>query len=160
MSLITAKQIQILYALGAKTGTLEQGNKDDNLHIIVNRVSGKNSIKELTQKEFKLVADELKEMLPPTTVTLRDEKSKNVTKMITKDQQRTAWALVYKLIEIDKGDKSEACKRLCGTIKKVCKVETTVYSPFKNVTSKMGIVLIENLKRYVSSAEGETKESG
>ncbi len=150
MSLITKKQIQILYALGSKTGTLENGNKDDDLHIIVSRITGKSSIKELTQKEYKLVVDELKAFLP-------NDKGKveNKPTLITEKQKSLAWRFVYRLIELDATEsKATAGERMLGAINKVLKKGVTdVKAPFKDITQEEGEKLIENLKRYVRSAE-------
>ncbi len=150
MALITPKQIQVIYALGSKTGTLESGNKDDELHSIVFRVSGKASIKELTQKDFKAVTDELHKYL-------------NDENKITEKQKGLAWRYIYRLVELDTSEsKAKAGTRMVGAIKKILELEVTdIKKPFDNVTAEQGEKLIENLKRYVKTAEkkqGKSKE--
>lgn len=167
---ISKKQIQIIYALGAKTGTLEQGNKDDALHIIVERVTGKNSVKELTEQEFNAVAYELRALLPAeerkeskgkTKEELKDEKEEveEVAGMITSKQQALAWRFIYRLAELDPNSEVSNGKRLCGAIEKLCGVSSHASEPFRFVTFEMGEKLIENLKRYVRSAERRAKSS-
>ncbi len=147
MAKITPKQIQIVHTLGSRTGTKEQGNREDALHSIVFRVAGKTSIKELTQKEFKDVVDELNKYLPKVD-------------MMTEKQIKFAWGCVYKLRDLDTSDnKATAGKRMIGTIKKVLDVD--VDNPkymFQGLTKAQGEKLIENLKRYVSSAEAKAKK--
>ena len=41
-------QTQTLYSLAAVLGLVESGNKEDPFHMIVYRISGKTSVRELT----------------------------------------------------------------------------------------------------------------
>lgn len=49
---MTKQQIQRIYAMGAVLGILESGNKRDNLHLLVESITGKDSISSLTQEEI------------------------------------------------------------------------------------------------------------
>lgn len=44
-------QTQALYSLAAVLGLVESGNKEDPFHMIVYRISGKTSVRELTPPE-------------------------------------------------------------------------------------------------------------
>lgn len=147
MTKIKSKQIQIIYALGSNAGLVEQGNKDDELHIIVERVTGKTSIKELSQKDFKAVVDEVNKYLPKVD-------------LMTEKQQKLAWRYIYRLIELDQNEsKAKAIDRMAGTINKVLDITVEdIKKPFKNVTKEQGEKLIEQLKRYVLSAERKNKK--
>ncbi len=142
MTKITAKQIQVIYALGAKTGTLEHGNKDDELHSIVYRVCGKTSIKDLTDVDFRSVVATLNGYLPQVD-------------MMTDKQKGKAWRYIYRLVELDQNEsKGKAGTRMLGAIKKILNVEAEdVKNPFKGLTLEQGEKLIESLKRYVVTAE-------
>ncbi len=75
--------------------------------------------------------------------------------MMTEKQIKLAWRYVYRLVELDQSEnKAEAGERMFGAIKKVLGVEeANVRYPFKKITKEQGEKLIENLKRYVLSAE-------
>lgn len=147
MTKIKPKQIQIVYALGANAGLVEHGNKDDELHIIVERITGKTSVKELSQKDFKAVVDELHNYLGKVD-------------LMTKDQQRLAWRYIYRLIELDKSEnKATAGNRMVGAIGKILDIKVEdITKPFKDITKADGQKLIEQLKRYVLSEERKNKK--
>ena len=50
-----AQRTQRIYALGSRLGLLENGNKDDLLHNLVIRLTGKSHISSLTEAEYKTV---------------------------------------------------------------------------------------------------------
>ena len=52
-----------IYSLGAVCGIVESGSHDDELHVLVYRVTGKSSVKELTEDEALSVIKELREYL-------------------------------------------------------------------------------------------------
>lgn len=168
MAAITKQQIRRVYALGAAAGILESGNQDDNLHVVVRRISGKDSVSSLTGEEFIDVERELlsltklanrKPLAPPppkTSFSAADAPPG----MMNKKQQRKAWALIYDLIELDHTSKADAGKRMCGAIKKILGVDARLERPFEWITFAQGIDLIEKLKRYVSSATYRAKKRG
>lgn len=51
-------QTQTLYSLAAVLGLVESGNKEDPFHMIVYRISGKTSVRELTPPEAAAVEAE------------------------------------------------------------------------------------------------------
>ena len=60
---ITKEEIRRIYALGAAAGLLESGNREDALHCVVQRITGKDSVSALTNSEFRAVQTELMEKL-------------------------------------------------------------------------------------------------
>ena len=74
----TAPQIRAIYALGSKLG-INQNNREDNLHQLVYSITGKESIKGLTNYEAARVQSELANMerkvhaadIPPGKITAK-----------------------------------------------------------------------------------------
>lgn len=160
---ISKEQIKRIYALGSVVGILESGNKDDDLHNLVYSLTGKESIKALSETEFKKVENALMENMkiyrdnkaPKPRAKSKDDA---VPGMMTKEQQSLAWRFIYRLIELDPKDNSAtAGERMVGAIRKILNVHADVKNPFVWVTFDQGIKLIEQLKRYVRSAEAKAK---
>lgn len=61
--MLKPQQTQRLYAMGARLGLVETGNKNDLLHELVYGISEKSSIRELSEQEYKAVVKELAERL-------------------------------------------------------------------------------------------------
>ena len=51
--MLKPQQTQRIYAMGARLGLVESGNKNDLLHELVFSISQKNSVRELDEKEYK-----------------------------------------------------------------------------------------------------------
>lgn len=154
-----------IYALGAVTGVLESGNKNDLLHTIVQGISGKDSVKALTKAEALKVIRKL-EQLPKKA---RKPKKKVEPPypgaqpgMMSVPEQEKAWALVYELIDFDKKDgvpgKGTAGERMAGAIKKILHMDVDLSDPFRWVDTDQSWRLIEQLKRYVSSRKATSQE--
>ncbi len=163
MGAITKEQVRRIYALGAAAGVLESGNKDDNLHAIVMRVTGKGSVKDLSDGDFYNVERELLPLLQGKSrrAPLPPAATDNTPAgRMNKAQQRLAWRYIYRLIELDdKKSKATAGERMVGVIKKELLVDATVEEPFRWLTPYTGGQLIEKLKRYVASAERRKERS-
>jgi len=164
MGAITKEQVRRIYALGAEAGILESGNKDDDLHAVVRRVTNKDSVTSLTEKEFYQVEKELLPLLKgksrrqPIPPSVRDDATP--PGRMGKEQQSKAWALMYQLIELDTAkSKATAGERMVGAIKAILDVDARIEEPFKWLSRENGHTLIEKLKRYVRSAE-RRKERG
>lgn len=159
---MTAQQIQQIYSLGAKIGIV--GNdKNDDLHAFIESLTGKNSIKALDENEYKTVVKELvKRAGTPDKASKKSTKTYNQNPGgMTPGQQKKVWYLMYQLAGCDKqpspipiGD------RLCGIIKKELKIDAVSENPFEWLTYQEGSVLIERLKKYVSSAEKKAMRGG
>ena len=74
--------------------------------------------------------------------------------MMSAAQQKNAWKLVYRLRDLD-ADRSAATvgERMVGAIRKVFNMDVQVGNPFQWLDAANGGMLIEELKRYVRSAE-------
>ena len=141
-----AKITRKLYALAAKLNLLERGNPEDDFHIIVFRITGKNHVSELTEKEEKAVLTELTEM----------EQIAENSRKIGIRQQNKVWALIYELCKIDPSDAKPA-ERLCGAVEKILGKSSAKSDPFRWVKDDDAAKLINTLNRYVKSAKKKRK---
>lgn len=162
--MITKEQIRRINALGAGCGLLERGNKDDPLHGIVFSVSGKSSIKELTEKEFFAVQHELIERMKlsnhdaPLKCKARKEPAPG---MMTLSQQDLAFRFIYRLKELDVVPSSATVgERMVGAIGKILGITAGTDEPFLWINFDSGEKLIEVLKKYVRSAERKAERAG
>lgn len=167
MANITKEQIRRIYSLGAASGLLESGNKDDNLHALVSRIAGKDSVSALTSKEFEAVERELlplvqyKNHKAPLKNTKKKTKIETAPGMMNEAQQSLAWRMIYRLRELDeKKSSATAGERMVGAIKKILGTDARVENPFEWITQENGAALIEKLKRYVRSAEARVRKRG
>lgn len=141
-----AKMTRKLYAIAAELNLLERGNPEDPFHQIVYRITGKEHVSRLNQKEEKAVLAELLEY---------KEIEENPQK-ISPAHRRKVWALIYELCRVDPSD-AEAGERLCGAIEKILNTSSFRRNPFRWVKGRDADKLIETLKRYVKSAERKAK---
>lgn len=141
-----AKMTRRLYAIAAELNLLERGNPEDPFHVIVYRITRKEHVSELNQKEEKAV---LKELLSYRTT---EENPKKMSRAhISK-----AWALIYELCDVDPSDAKPA-ERLCGAVEKILNTSSFRRDPFRWVKEDDANKLIETLKRYIKSAERKMK---
>ena len=72
---------------------------------------------------------------------------------MSKDQQCMVWYLMYQLKALDQHPRSASLgERLRGIIKRELHVDVTSEQPFLWLDYQQGSLLIERLKKYVSSA--------
>jgi hypothetical protein len=167
MAAITKEQIKRIYALGAGAGLLERGSKEDDLHALVYRIAGKDSISALAGSEFHTVERELLKLmqLGNRQTPLKREGRRRpdapapAPGMMTLEQQGRAWRLIYRLCELEPRQ-ATAGERMCGAVRKILGIEAGVEAPFRWVSMEDGSRLIEQLKRYVRTAERKKKEAG
>ena len=166
----TKEQIKRIYGLGAGLGIIGKG-RDDMLHEIVYGITGKESVKELNDKEFKAVQHELISRMQLSNPNHPEHKTKPKPKksdeeigcngMATKEQQALCWRYCYRLKELDPNPRSaDVGDRLVGAINKVLGVTASKKEPFKWVKQEQCSQLIEQLKRYVNTAERRHKRQG
>lgn len=164
MAAITKEQIKRIYALGGALGLVETGNRDDHLHNMVNRLAGKKSISSLTAQEFQAVERELLSLMQYKNhqAPLKAKpKPDTAPGMINAAQQGLAWRMIYRLQELDpKKSKATAGERMVGAIKRILGIDAGTEKPFEWVTFDQAQQLIEQLKRYVRSAEGAARKRG
>jgi hypothetical protein len=125
----------------------------------------KNSISELSGAEFSTVERELLRLMrydsrPAPMKTARRKKGEDVPGMMTEAQQNLAWRMIYRLCELDERKGATPGERMCGAIRKILGIEAGIEAPFRWVDFDAGARLIEQLKRYVRSAEKKKKEAG
>ena len=146
------KQTHKLYALAAVLGILESGNPDDNFHTLVHRLTGKYHVSELTRSEAGTVEAELHRMLVNQGL-YKPKQREEVPDMMTGKQQAKAWALAYRLAELDGNQNADAKQRLARAVRKTLGITAPPDAPLKWVRKADGIRLIEALKKIVAHAE-------
>ena len=145
-----------LYALASGLGLVERKSNDDPFHQLVYGITGKEHVSELTAAEAGAVQAELQERMRLKNHSEPLKKKKAVKEavpgMMTAAQQGLAWRLVYRLDELELTDASVS-ERLIGAIEKILGITAARAEPFRWVNFENGSKLIEQLKRYVRSAE-------
>lgn len=160
MTPITKEQIKRLYALGSGLGIVGRG-REDMLHTLVEAMTGKESVSSLTQDEFKKVQGELLNRMRGANRPVPEPKTRKIQEavpagMMPREQQSLAWRMIYRLQELDPEEKETYAtpgERMCGAIKKILSIHADVKEPFRWVGFDQGQQLVEQLKRYVRSAE-------
>lgn len=165
----TKEQIRRIYGMGAVLG-IKGSDKDDLLHELIYGITGKTSVKELNDKEAQSVISELIHRMrfgnsdSSKTKSPKKRKSENDGSygMATKEQQNLCWRYCYRLKELDPSpDSADVGDRMVGAIRKVCGTNiVTKEDPFRCVTQEACAKLIEQLKRYVNTAERRAKRQG
>lgn len=160
--MLKPQQTQRIYAIGARLGLVESGNKNDLLHELVYSIAQKSSVRELDEQEYKKVVAELANKLrianltEPKTVhpfKAKKREDKGIGK-ISDGQTRKVWQLMYSLEKLDKKPSSAKLgDRLCGIIKKELHIDALPKDPFAWLTYQQGVKLIEILKKYIANAQ-------
>lgn len=150
-----------LYAMAATLGLLERGSEEDAFHQLVYGLTGKEHVSELSPAEANAVQRELQCRLRSAApnVTKKRSRKKDVSGMMTAAQQKKAWSLIYRLDEIEPKEVPEV-ERLIGAIEKVLGITASRVDPFRWINFDDGTKLIEQLKRYVRSAERKAAKAG
>lgn len=148
-----------LYAIAAKNGLVEHGNKEDPFHQIVYSVTGKTSVKDLTSREMQKVENEIRSRISENVSGDKIKSQEAVSGMMSPAQQSLAWRLMYQIqrYDIKISDKSVGA-RLAGVVRKTLEISASDTDPLKWVNAENGNKLIETLKRYVKSAEKKYKK--
>lgn len=141
-----------LYAIAAKNGLVENGNKEDEFHQIIYGITGKLSVKDLTDREMKIVENEIFQRTKISGDRVKSQEA--VAGMMPPAQQSLAWRLMYQIQRYDvKISNKTVGARLAGVVRKTLKISASDTEPLKWVNAENGNKLIETLKRYVKSAE-------
>ena len=143
-----------LYAVASLAGLVEPGNKEDPFHQIVYSVTGKTSVKDLSEREMKQVESEIKIRIGEKVSGKKVKNQEKIAGMMSPAQQSLAWRLMYQIqrYDVKMSDKTVGA-RLAGIVRKTLKISASDTDPLKWVTAENGNKLIETLKRYVKSAE-------
>lgn len=159
----SAALIRSIYAMGTSLG-INGNSREDNLHQLVYGMTGKESIKSLTDPEAARVRSELMEMMKGTeNIRQYGSKKKPIDippGKMTEGQQNKAWQLIYKLCEIDPSN-VPAPDRMKGAARKILDRELNMNSnnPFRMISVAEGSRFIDTLKKYVESAERKAKRN-
>lgn len=133
--------IKAIYATANKLGLCDRiAPEEDELHQIVYRTTGKQSVSKLSDAELKKVLAELDNLKPK----------------ITKAQHGKAWSLFYKLKELSPGTASDG-ERMAGIVQKACGKKVRHIKPLQYLDSSDAEKVIETIKRYIRSCENKNK---
>lgn len=160
--MLKPQQTQRIYAMGARLGLVESGNKNDLLHELVYSIAQKSSVRELDEQEYKKVVAELANKLRIASLTepktvhpfkAKKREDKGIGKM-SDGQIDKVWRLMYILQELDEKPSSASLgKRVSGIIKKELHIDALPKKPFAWLTYQQGVKLIEILKKYIANAQ-------
>lgn len=153
MRQIEPYQIKKIYAIGSRLGITSAG-RDDDLHAMVQGMTGKGSIRALTYKEASAVIARLAELqggqAPPSRKRAHGHPSRPGG--VTSGQQKKIWALMYELQKHDEvPNHTPLGDRLCAVIKKELGTDAIARTPFAWLDFEQGSQLIEALKKYVEN---------
>lgn len=144
--------IQKIYGMASVLGMVEQDSKEDALHQLVYGITGKASVRELTQKEQNTVIAELRKRLRTERPNNQKEPERNRPNKMTPNQKKKAWALLHELAELTPSD-AEIEKRMAGIVRKELHITSSAADPLRWASFSDGSKLIEQLKRYVRHAK-------
>ncbi len=163
---ITKEEIRRIYALGAGAGlVMSSGSREDLLHDVVRRMTGKDSVSALTHDEFRAVQYELMEKLKMKNrqepLSRKSKRHEELPGGVTADQQRKIWRLMFLLRDMDEiTSRATLGERLCGIIRKQLHRDCTQEQPFRFLSMADGWRLIEILKRIVDHTSGKEADGG
>lgn len=145
-------QVKKIYAIANAMGLVNPRDAPDELHLLVQAITGRESVKALTYSEANKVIAELDRLQggPP----LKPKTHAEIPGGPTDGQQRKVWALMYKLQRFDRTPiETPLGDRLCGIIKKELKINSVPEKPFVWLNQELANKLIEILKAYIRNAK-------
>lgn len=146
-----------LYALANGLGLVENGSKEDPFHQLVYGLTGKEHVSDLTPSEARTVQAELMKRMQLKNhdkPLKKKQEEESEPDMMTVPMKNYAKFLAHRLEELDEKNPSVPANfRLAGAVRKVLGVTAPDNEPLKWVHFQDGMKLIEQLKRYVRSAE-------
>lgn len=147
-----------IYALGARLGMVDRDDHGDALHALVQGLTGKGGVSELTPEEGQLVEMELRRRAAASKGA--DRAAKPARKYheapgrMTAGQQKMVWYLMFELEKYDPAPAGVQLRdRLCGLISHQFKTTAFPADPFRFLTAAQGAALIEGLKALATRAE-------
>lgn len=163
---MSVEKRRTIYGMATQLGIYDKNNKDDDLHAIVHRLTGKESIGQLTDKDASLVIRELVKLKGGRTAPTdraKPPKKKDPPQhrpgMINPKQQKAVWFYMYRLEELDEETSPvPRAERLCAIIKKNLHVDAAARDPFRFVSFEDGSKLIEVLKKMLQYEERRSKK--
>lgn len=154
--MLKPEQTQKIYAMAARLGLVEQGNKNDLLHELVFGKTQKISVRELTEQEYNAVVRDLADRLKIQNLDEPPKKSsyQRGKNGITEGQIKKVWQLMYTLEKLDTEPSTATLgQRLCGIIKKEIRVDANIKAPMRWLSYQQGVKLIEIIKKIIANAE-------
>lgn len=156
--MITSKQKSRIYATANALGMSTHGD-DDDLHILVYAVTGKESIRQLTAADAQAVIEELDKRSSTLNTAKRKpapDPSVYPPGHMTQSQISMCWKLIYSVCKSDPSDVPPA-DRLAGAAERFVgqRPNMSARNPFRFFTQNQGSKLIESLKRLEYSAEAK-----
>lgn len=157
---LSTNQTQRIYGMAAALGMVAKNSHDDALHVLVAGMTGKESVRALNEAEYRQIVRELAQRIrisqldePPPKLR-RTKQYEERPGGITAGQQRKIWYLMYQLQSCDRQPNPASLgARLSGIIRRELQIDATERDPMHWVTYDQGAKLIEQLKKYVRSAE-------
>lgn len=150
---ITGKQIAKIYTIGNNLGLVDSAAEQDMLHELVESITGKVSIKDLTVDEAIEVIDRLE---GNRTKPQQPQKRQFIQRpgMVTEGQTKKIFRLLYELKNYDEpGEHAPLKKRLRGFLKKYAGTDDMDFLTHSKANS-----VIEGLKGAVQSAKAKAKK--
>ena len=146
------KKIRQIFALANKL-EMSDGTHSDDLHYLIYRVTGKSSVRALTEGEAVSVIKELQQYVELAELD-KNAPPPPSDALITEGQIAMIFRKMYKLAEYD----TEPCEasvreRIAGVLSKVTGLKVnSAGDMFKGLTEAQGAAVIEELKRYIRTA--------
>lgn len=147
MKMITKTEIKVLYSVASKHG-LAGHDHDDDLHLIIYNMFGKDSVKKLTENQYKKVLRYIDNLTNST---------KNG--MITSKQKKYVMGLMQQLVKINPSSATLE-ERLARIVHKHLGNTAIPQDPLIWVTKKQAQVLIVILKDYIEYEKKKNERNG
>ena len=149
-----------IYAIAASLGMVQGHDHEDPLHLLVQGLTGKEGISDLTPAERQLVEQELirRKARQHQGTQPRQRRKRKYEEMpggVTAAQQGKIWYLMGELATYDPKPGVSLQARLCGMIEKQFHVTAFPAQPCRFLTREQGAALIEGLKQQAERAELE-----
>ena len=141
---IESWQKRKIYAIANALGYTAKTEETDILHLIMEDMTGKQSVTKLTYDDANKLIDYL----------VRQQTSLDKSDNVSKGQQKKIWALMYELKDCDLAvNPAPIGERLAGIITRQFGVRSTPIRLFTYLDYVDGEKLIEILKHYIDNAE-------
>lgn len=149
-----------IYGIARALGmTTHSSDKDDDLHLLVDAVTGKESMSALSYGDANKVISELEHRQRHGGGTAPAKKHPETPGGASADQQKKIWAMMYELASYDPTPSTASLgDRLAGIIRKELQIDATAQNPFAWLDSAQVVHLTDKvLKPYIRSAKRKFK---
>ncbi len=157
------KDIRRIYALGKQLGIHDRSlGHDDDLHTLVEGLTGCSSIGDLSDAERWTVIQELTRRKNAADVPTAKSKRKKASYrpgMATPGQIDKLWWQIYELQKYDTGSSAPVNLRLKGAINAFLKVDAPASDPCAWLTGAQAHRLIETLKNCIETEKNKYARS-